>query len=337
VLAESIREHNPDLPPLLVLLADKVDGCFDPSKEPFQMIQLEDLSDKTAVRHMSFYYTPFEFCCALRAYLHEYIFEKTNAESWMFLDSDILVLNSLSPIFERIKSNSILLTPHITRPVESADDEFIEINLLHAGLYNAGFLGLNRHDETSAFIKWFCCRLQQYAFDNNALFFDQAWLNLVPIFFQDVYLLKDLGINLGHWNLQGHVIGSDEGRFLVDGIPISFFHFSGWDPAIPHIISKYHPRLDSDQISGWIELATEYASKLKKWGYEETNSFPYAFSKFDDGHDILKSHRRFFYHVLTTKQWTGESPFKSKLHFCLNAYHDRSLWKRYIKWLRRND
>jgi hypothetical protein len=42
VLARSFHAHHPDLP-FFVLLADEVDGYFDPAQEPFQLIPFCDL------------------------------------------------------------------------------------------------------------------------------------------------------------------------------------------------------------------------------------------------------------------------------------------------------
>ena len=37
VVAASFREHHPGVP-FFVLLADEVDGCFDPTAEPFELL-----------------------------------------------------------------------------------------------------------------------------------------------------------------------------------------------------------------------------------------------------------------------------------------------------------
>src|SRR5689334_23115851 len=42
-LARSFREHHPDVP-FVVLLADEVDGYFDPDREPFELIPLSALA-----------------------------------------------------------------------------------------------------------------------------------------------------------------------------------------------------------------------------------------------------------------------------------------------------
>ena len=168
-LASSLAEHNPDVD-LYVLLADKVDGYFDPALEPFKFIYLEDLSDTQTVEQMCFYYTPFELCCALRGFIHEYMFEQTNAQKWLFLDSDIMIFNSLDVIFEQLENSSILLTPHRIVPLPIAHVGY-EINFLKNGLYNAGFLGLQRTNISQKFISWFKDRLKSFSFND---FIEQA-------------------------------------------------------------------------------------------------------------------------------------------------------------------
>jgi hypothetical protein len=331
-LAESIREHNPDLPPLLVLLADRVDGYFDPAREPFQMIQLEDLADQEGIREMSFYYTPFEFCCALRGLLHDYILNHTQSQSWIFLDSDILVLNDLSIVFSQIEEHSIVLNPHLTAPVNPVDIEIAEVNLLHAGLYNAGFLGLHRTDETRAFVGWFRERLRWFCFEDHPhLFVDQAWLNHAPLFFSDVMLLKSPGINLGHWKLRGRIISKHAGNFTVDGTPVLFAHFTGWDPMALERVSKYRPDLDGSICDGWTELSAVYNRRLQRFGYDSAVRLPYAFTAFDDGYPIQRHHRRAYYAALRTQRWLGGPPFASRRSFIAKVYRDRPWWRRLVK------
>lgn len=327
-LAESIRKHNPDLPPLLVLLADRVDGCFDPKKEPFDMIQLADLADQEAVQQMSFYYTPFEFCCALRGCLHGYILDHTDAQSWMFLDSDVLVYHDLNQVFHQIDAHSIVLSPHLTAPVDHGE---FEISALHAGLYNAGFLGLRRTDVTRTFVSWFQQRLRWHCFEDHPIIFvDQAWLDLVPLFFPDVSLLKHKGANLGHWNLRGYRISQESEGFSVDNVPIQFVHFSGWDPTTPDQVSKHNPQLNANTCPGWGELGADYARRLNKLDYEAACAFPYAFSIFDDGATVSRYHRRAYYASLQAKTWKGGSPFSNRKEFI------SPLWLRLAKRLGRS-
>ena len=67
VLANSFREHHPEIP-FFVLLADEVDGRFDPSKEPFQILHLGDLAIPDPAR-FRFHYRQQELTYAATPYL----------------------------------------------------------------------------------------------------------------------------------------------------------------------------------------------------------------------------------------------------------------------------
>ncbi|NDJ16283.1 glycosyl transferase, group 1 [Myxacorys almedinensis] len=325
-LAESLTEHNPDVE-LYVLLADRIDNYFDPSLEPFHLIQLEDLPEFDVVSQMCFYYTPFELCCALRGYLHEYIFRHTSAESWIFLDADIMIFHSLDKIFEQVEEASIVLTPHLqslSMPVIEAD---LEIAILNAGLYNAGFVGLKRTAEALKFITWFKERLQDYCFNDVAventrgLFVDQRWLNLAPLYFKDVALLLDAGANLGHWNLFDRTLKlTQDHRITVNQQPLFFVHFSGWDIANPDRISKYSVRYDNADILVWKHISIPYRERLLKNGYETTIQYPCAFDSFETGEPISRTMRRLYYDNVTKGMVQPESPFADPAYFHEQPY-----------------
>ncbi len=201
VLARSLLAVHPSAK-MYVLLADRVDGCFDPSTEPFQTVLLEDLGHPEMIEAMSFYYTPFEFCCAVRGLLHEYMWQKSSSEAWIYLDSDIYVLGDLSDAMQALTSSSVLLNPHSVSP---AREEFIttaELQTLRNGIFNGGFLGIRRCEASKRFIDWFSDRLGRFCFDGMpGQFVDQLWLNHVPQFFPDVTIYTHPGANVGPWNL----------------------------------------------------------------------------------------------------------------------------------------
>jgi lipopolysaccharide biosynthesis glycosyltransferase len=316
-LAKSIASHHPELT-LYVLLADRVDGSFDPDLEPFKLIYLEDLSDQDTIKQMCFYYTAFELCCALRGYLHEYMLEKTSAQTWLFLDSDIMVFHSLDSIFEQLQTASILLTPHCTTPV-SEDNIFPhEINLVRSGLYNAGFLGLRKTEETKQFITWFKSRLKLYALndpDRNQ-FVDQVWLSIVPLYFQNTALCSEPGANLGHWNLFARdLTRNDSGAILTNGKPVLFVHYSGWNIEDWEQVSKYAPMYQEKTPSLWLELAQIYRKCLLENGYYALQELSYAFNYFSDGSLIPLHARRIHYDAFAQGKDYQNSPFSSSNFF----------------------
>lgn len=321
-LASSLAKYNPDVN-LYVLLADKVDEYFDPSLEPFEFIYLENLSEPKSIEQMCFYYTPFELCCGLRGLLHEYMFEKTDAKKWLFLDSDIMVCSSLTVIFNQLENSSILLTPHISIPLaNNYADPDCEITYLKSGLYNGGFLGLRRTDTSKKFISWFKDRLQNFSFHDYAsqeyvsrgLFVDQLWLNLVPLYFKDVDFCLEPGANLGHWNIFDRLFNKDNlGNITVDGKPILFVHFSGWDINNIDKVSKYVSVSDEEKTpSSWMEISKLYKDSLIDHHYEDFVSYPYAFNFFHNGKFITPEIRHKYYDYSRKLKETEFSPFSNE-------------------------
>lgn len=316
-LATSLNTHNPNVK-LYVLLADEIDGYFEPAKEPFELIRLEDLPDQQTVRRMCFYYTPFELCCALRGILHQFIYENQLADSWLFLDSDILIYNSLEEIFQQLETTSILLNPHLVAPINHPNYDVIEVRLLGSGIYNAGFLGIRRTDEAQKFIEWFKQRLSQYAFQRkgegemNLLFVDQLWLNLVPTLFRDYKLLLHLGANVGYWSLVSHPIYKQDNKYFIHDKPVIFIHFTGWDISKPSIASKYLPSEKNTKI--WEEIGNNYKELLLKCGYEECKNYPYTFNSFKNGQKITPEMRYFYYrsnYMLKDSDLKNLNPFEN--------------------------
>lgn len=313
VLAKTLVASN-STARLWVLLADKLDGCFDPAHEPFKLITLDQLGYGELVDAMCFYYTPFELSCAVRGLLHEYLWNKTSAPSWVFLDSDIYVTGDLSEIFAELERASVLLSPHLSSP---AGDEFIggtELQGLQTGLYNGGFLGIRRCEAGGKFIEWFSTRLIRHcASDGEVGFVDQLWLNYVPIFFRDVKLCEHPGANLAHWNLyRRNMTRGDRGQWLADGRPVLFVHFSGWDIKNPKDVSKYSPAyrtIQGPQREFWAEVGEKYARLLLSNGHATTSGFPYAFEKFDDGRIITRQMRKQYYKDFWTPGGRKENPF----------------------------
>jgi hypothetical protein len=323
-LAGSLARYNPNVN-LYVLLADKVDNYFNPSLEAFKFIYLEDLSDPKIIEQMCFYYTPFELCCGLRGLLHEYMLEKTDVQKWLFLDSDIMVCNSLTVIFNQLENSSILLTPHVSTSATDNNyaDPDCEITYLKSGLYNAGFLGLRRTDTSRKFISWFKNRLKSFSFHDYAskdyisrgLFVDQLWLNLVPLYFKEVEFCLEPGANLGHWNIFERLFDKDSlGNITVDGKPLLFVHFSGWDIQNIDKVSKYTSVSDEEKTpSSWLEISKFYKDSLIGHGYKDFTSHPYAFNFFQNSELITLEMRHKYYDLIKSER-IDLSPFSNEIY-----------------------
>ena len=111
VLMNSIREQHPEFL-RFVVLADKIDGYFDPKEEPFEVILSTDISIHNAA-WFHFNYTMVELCTALKPWVLETLLERYQLQHIIYLDSDIRVYLRLDPILRSLMTAKIALTPHL--------------------------------------------------------------------------------------------------------------------------------------------------------------------------------------------------------------------------------
>ena len=326
VLARSFLAQHPE-GRFVVLLVDRVDGCFDPEREPFDVLEVEQLDNVPALRQFLFKYRLLELATAVKPYLLERLLDD-GAERVIYLDPDIWVVRPLAPVLDGLDRGIAVLTPHIDRPL---DDGAMpdELTLLRAGLYNLGFVGLRASAGASRLLSWW----QERLFDrcvariDLGLFVDQKWMDLAPLLFERVVILRQPGLNVAYWNLPHRVVtrarsseveaaeSSSDARYLVNGEPLYFFHFSGLDPERPEGVSKYQDRFefaDLDALGSAGELFRHYASLVLAEGYRDCREWLYAFDRFDNGVRIPDLARSLFLALDIHRRSRFEDPFRSR-------------------------
>jgi glycosyltransferase involved in cell wall biosynthesis len=294
VLAESLARHYCNSP-LFVLLADRIDDYFDPSIEPFRVIEIEELLIPDLPR-FCFQYSVLELNTAAKPYFLEYLFQSFGIEKLVYLDPDIVVFNKMGAVSELLDTYAVLLTPHIISPYPEDGRRLSEIDLLRTGAYNLGFLALRDGATTAAMLEWWKKRLYsgcRHDLDRG-LHVDQKWIDLVPGLFPDVLILRDPGYNIAYWNLNHRPVSIRGGQIWVHDCPGYFFHFSGFDPARPDQISIYQDRLTTDEIGDARLLFREYEKCLQAQRHSTCRNWPYAFGKFDNGVEITSLIRRMY-------------------------------------------
>ncbi|HWM89573.1 MAG TPA: hypothetical protein VN493_02275 [Thermoanaerobaculia bacterium] len=277
VLARSFREHHPHVP-LFVLLADEVDGAFDPAAEPFQLLRLENL-DIAHLDRFCFRYSRQQVVVAAKPYLLSHLLNRGFRRA-AFLDADLLVLGDLTPLLAPAGDPAILLTPHLLAPLAGKDRIERELNILQSGIYNGGFLGVSDSPAAHRFLAWWQNRLYLHCRHSIAegMHYDQRWLDLVPAFFEDVGIVRDPRYNVAHWNLPERDVSS-----------CCLFHFSGFNPDEPRVVTKYSRRLTMGDLG---PLFDRYTKLLEEAGWHESKSWPYAYDFFDNGAPIPDFARR---------------------------------------------
>src|SRR5215218_4322673 len=227
VLAASFITRHPGVP-FFVLLADTIDGRFDRDREPFTLLEIDCL-DIPELQRLCFQYTAFELSCAAKPYLLRSLFQRHAFEKLVYLDADLLLLESLTTVVRLLDECSIVLSPHLLADIADDGRRPSAREIIDVGVFNGGFFAVRNDASGRSFLDWLAGRLRRDGlFDlTRGMYCDQRWLSLVPGLFDNVRVLRDPGTNVGYWRLARARLAARDGEFSIDGTPVASFHFSG--------------------------------------------------------------------------------------------------------------
>lgn len=201
--------------------------------ENLRVYSLSEVIGQDILLRFAFQYTPFELCCALKPHLIARALENSRSDFLVYLDGDMEVFASLDSLFDQ--SADIFLTPHPISSDVTKNQNYDYRSIRLAGIFNAGFVGVKRLGPVSElFLGWWSKRLEFDCINgptNNeqeGLFVDQKWLDLVPSIFPNTRIVQSKAVNAGHWTISQGEITFDEDHMLVDGEPLRLFHYSGY-------------------------------------------------------------------------------------------------------------
>jgi glycosyltransferase involved in cell wall biosynthesis len=312
-LAESWNAVHPEFS-FFVLLLDSPQGFFHPDAENFQTVLVSDL-DIPNLEDFLFKYTVLEASTAVKPYLLEYLFRKYSIRKLLYLDPDILVYQRLDVLRKALDEANLLLIPHLLSPLPDDGRTPNDHDILQAGTYNLGFLGIRNSIESKSLLRWWCSKLYHHcivSFQDN-LFVDQRWMDMAPGLFDSVRIIREPGFNVAYWNLHERVVSVGE-TVTINGGPLYFFHFSGFDPNKPWIVSKHQTRFDMKTIGDTRKLYSQYRDLLIGKGWEETSGWPYGHDYFSNGVKIPLSARQYYWslgpdvaHLRSPFTWLSDS------------------------------
>ena len=282
VLMASVRRFNPNLRRLVVLV-DRLDGSFSPAGEQFELILSEDL-DLPESQWFHFKYSLLELATAVKPYAFEYLFRRYGFDKLVYLDPDIEVHSELNSLLERLDHSTAILTPHLTDAIDD-DKHPNELDILWTGVYNLGFIALSDCSEAERLLVWWKRKLyDQCLVDRpNGLFVDQRWMDLAPALFDGVEIARDSSCNVAFWNIATRPIERRDGSYFVDGRPLVFFHYSGYDPEKPRQFSRHQDRFRLADLGDAEGLVRAYGEKLIQAGYGRFRRAEWAYGRFDNG------------------------------------------------------
>ncbi|HEY4155525.1 MAG TPA: hypothetical protein VGM24_08855 [Puia sp.] len=267
VLGNSLKLHEPRFC-FLIALVDEKDNRIDYDSIPFEVLPVNLIIpdfDELAQK-----YNIIELNTSVKPGVIEFLFLKRSAGTVIYLDPDIRVFAPFTELEEAFSQYGIVLTPHIYTPIP-LDGKIPSENLfLNYGIYNLGFLGLKNGGETLKFLKWWKERTYSlgYIRISEGLFVDQLPVNLVPLFFNNVGILKCMGYNMAPWNLHERYLSRVNGEYFVnDREKLRFFHFSSFIIDSGELSVPFYNRFNLKERPDLKEIYEQYNEELKSAGY----------------------------------------------------------------------
>jgi len=290
MLFRSLRQHHPEAVLHLVLSDEKT---------PFLNLEAELFDEVRTVAELGIpEWKPWAFChsiveltTAIKPFYLKQLLERKDCEQVLYLDPDVVVFSRLDDLTEALRQSNILLTPQQIEP-ETTHAAMIEneIGSLRHGIYNLGFIGVANTPEGHRFAAWWASRLYHFCRCeiHNGLFTDQRWIDLAPAFFDGVALCKSPRHNVAIWNLTTRKLSrSSSGHYLVNGEPLGFYHFSGFDSGVYR--SMAHRFTDEDSA---VQTLTDwYGEQTQTLARDTFSQAPWAYGKYSDGTPIEPHHR----------------------------------------------
>ena len=312
VLATSYTRHHPGQR-LSVLVIDG--GVTDaappvvPDAEPFETVlpaQLPLSADE--FRKMAAIYDVMELATAVKPFFLRFLFAR-GADAVVFLDPDIEVLAPLDELGRLARAHAIVLIPHTLRPIPADGRKPTLADLAASGVYNLGFIALG--PATDGFLEWWSDRLLRDCLlaPDDGFFVDQRLLDFLPAYFTP-HILRDPAYNVAYWNLHERRVTWTGARYEVAGAPLRFFHFSGFNPARPHLLSKHQgttPRILLSEEPDLARLCDEYGQHLLAAGYTDCVGIPYGFTRTANGVPFDRRMRRLYRAALLASE-RGDGP-----------------------------
>ncbi|MDE7311517.1 MAG: hypothetical protein K2N87_07890 [Eubacterium sp.] len=277
-LAQSVKKQMPDAVFVVCLTERTIPenvyaGYFD------DVVLAKDMWQGNFNRYI-FKHSIVEASTAVKGQFFLYLMENYPAESqFVYLDPDCYVYSDFTELKELLTHRPIILCPHLLQP----GNIDMELSSTAHGVYNLGFLAVNRSDEAQRFIQWWAQRLYLFCYDDiqRGIFTDQKWIDLAPCFF-DVEILKHHGYDFATWSLLDCGMTKEDGKYFIKGDPLRFIHFSGYRDVIEKCMRNWLP----DEGHPFRELYQDYVRRHEENDADKVSKAAWSYAAYDSGEKI---------------------------------------------------
>jgi len=164
--------------------------------------------------------TPVEYCWTATPAVCLYVLQtEPQLPEITYVDADLMFFADPQELFDELGDDAVLIVPHRYAP-EHAHKEPT------SGTYNVEWLTFRRDEDGLAALQWWhdrCIEWCYFRFEDGKMG-DQKYLDDWPQRFPRVRVLQHPGGGLAPWNVSAHTLSTEDGRTLVDGRQLVFYH-----------------------------------------------------------------------------------------------------------------
>lgn len=248
-LADSLRQWDSAMPfTILITDVDSAEGIDMRGRSNTSIVVLNELMHRPLCRAITTKYAEQsdELRWSMKPVLMAHLLERYTKV--IYGDCDLHFYSDPAWLWKELDTSNVLLSPHWRSAVATVDRPNFDL-LYVGGLYNGGFVAASRGG-VPALDAWAanCAEVCIKDFTQGQ-YVDQTHLNLLPVYFDGVQVLKHRGCNVANWNMVECAREADaDGTVLINGTyPIVFIHFtrsmidgivSGVDGLLmPHLVA----------------------------------------------------------------------------------------------------
>lgn len=300
-LAKSVKENIPDSVFVVCLVEREVLPEYE--YPYFDHIVLAKDAWEGNFDRFIFKHAIVEASTSVKGQFFKYLYKAfPDEQQFVYLDPDIFVYSDFVELRGLLNERPIALCPHLLDP----GNIDMELSSTAHGVYNLGFLGVNRSDEAQKFINWWADRLYLFCYDDiaNGVFTDQKWVDLAPCFF-DVEIFKHRGYDFAPWSLLNCEMTKKEEGVYVKGHPLRFIHFSGYGDSAQKCMREWLPEGDHP----FKELYSSYSVIHDSNDSDAISKTKWSYSCYSSGEKVSDSIRKLYrkdYDVM----FSIENPFE---------------------------
>ncbi len=310
LLARSFLAHHPN--GRMTVLVTDADGS-ERSDGLFEVLTLDHLPlSRRDVNRMAFMYDVTELATAVKPLLLQFLLFERGEPAVTYLDPDIELFAPIDDLDRRAREHGIVLTPHRLVPVPDDGCQPDARMLSLSGAFNLGFIAVG--PSSREFLeRWAVhCRTNCIVAHDEGFFVDQRWVDAGVVSFRH-HIIDDPGCNVAYWNLDARPITDGPDGLRAGGWPLRFFHYSGFDDRLPHLLSKHQgvrPRNLLSTQPALTALLEGYAARLRAEAVDDEPALPYRWDATWAGLPIDTVMRRLYREEILRRErdTTGSAP-----------------------------